>query len=75
MIRYAVLLIAAPLLAACGDDPAPVVTEDSAAGASGDVLEGSISDEMLPLDRLESTSPPAGGGEGGDDAAETDPSE
>lgn len=45
------------LLAACGGK------EDSAAGneretAAGEVLPGSISDEMLPLDKVRSQSPP-----------------
>lgn len=42
------------LLAACGDDPVPV---DEGRLASGEVLEGTISDDMLPLDRLRSQAP------------------
>ena len=43
------------LLAGCDDDPAPAVEDDRT--ASGEILEGSISDEMLPLDRLDSQPP------------------
>jgi|SRR5690606_8333542 hypothetical protein len=43
------------LLASCGGN-APADDERS---ASGEVLEGTISDEMLPLDRLRSEPPPA----------------
>lgn len=52
--RHAVILAAALALSACGDDPAPV--EDGS--VSGEVLEGSISDDMLPLDTIQSRSPP-----------------
>ncbi len=49
-------------LASCGGqtDPAPqenTTTVDT--GAKGDVLPGSISDAMLPLDTVTSTAPPA----------------
>ncbi|MDN3646197.1 hypothetical protein QWY75_08255 [Pontixanthobacter aestiaquae] len=57
MIRYAICLCALPLLSACGDDPAPVAADDDARSAEGNVLEGSISDAMIPLDELQSTSP------------------
>jgi len=40
------------LLAACGEEP----TDDGRA-ASGEVLEGTISDAMLPLDRVQSEPP------------------
>ena len=50
----AVLLIG--LLAACSDDAADPA--DGTGGvASGEVLEGSISDAMLPLDELRSQAP------------------
>ena len=58
MIRIATLALALGLLAACESEPEPVATN---ANAEGEVLEGSISDEMLPLDRLQSKSPPAAG--------------
>jgi hypothetical protein len=40
------------LLAACGEEPA-----DEGRAASGEVLEGTISDAMLPLDRVQSEPP------------------
>lgn len=51
---------AAFLMAGCSDDPAPVAapTGDDDRTASGDVQEGSISDAMLPLDQIQSQSPP-----------------
>ena len=63
-------LIAFPLLlAACGDDAAPV-SEDDGREASGEVLEGTISDAMLPLDEVRSQAPlaEAEGGEDGDES-------
>ena len=58
--RSAVLLAAgAALLSACGDDaPAPEDGEEAERNAQGEVLGGTISDDMLPLDRLRSQSPP-----------------
>lgn len=55
------LLIAAPvmLLAACGDEASDEAPVETGGEASGDVLEGTISDDMLPLDQITSTSPPA----------------
>ena len=52
------LIAVAPLvlLAACGDD-AEVSTEDDGREASGEVLEGSISDAMLPIDQVRSQAP------------------
>ena len=52
--RYFVILTAALAVSACGSNPEPV--EDGS--ASGEVLEGSISDAMLPLDTVQSQSPP-----------------
>jgi hypothetical protein len=46
-------MILAALLAACGEEPAA----DDGRAASGDVLEGTISDAMLPLDRVRSEAP------------------
>ena len=57
------------MLAACGDDPEPAPVEEataSGAGAKGDVLPGSISDAMLPLDTVTSTAPRASIAEGSD---------
>ena len=70
-LSISVLLLA---LSACGGD------KDEAEGerktAAGEVLGGSISDDMLPLDTVQSQSPPlressiAGNGEEADDAAD-----
>jgi hypothetical protein len=43
-------------LAACGSDKAPAAAEG--ADAQGEILGGTISDDMLPLDELKSKSPP-----------------
>ncbi|MBD3730251.1 MAG: hypothetical protein IE933_11140 [Sphingomonadales bacterium] len=45
------------LLASCGDK-APAPQADSAKGAEGEVLGGTISDEMIPLDEIRSQSAP-----------------
>ena len=47
------------LLAACGDEASDQATPETGGEVSGDVLEGTISDDMLPLDQVTSTSPPA----------------
>ena len=59
-------------LAACGDEPEEAAGEDGRS-APGEGLEGSISDEMLPYDRLRSQPPLAevvesDEGEGGEGA-------
>ncbi len=47
-------------LSACGDDAAQVDQTVAQGGkAAGEVLGGTISDDMLPLDTLTSQSPPA----------------
>ena len=56
MIRYLLPVAALGLLAACGDDPAPS-PDDDARTASGEILEGTISDAMLPLETLKSQPP------------------
>ena len=60
-----VLLALCLMLAACDNQDATPADED--AGASADVLEGSVSDAMIPLEELDSqaplaprTAPPAG---------------
>lgn len=61
MFRSAILLmLGAGALAACGEKSAPPQeTGDAAAqGAKGEVIGGTITDDMLPLDRLRSQSPP-----------------
>ena len=54
------------LLAGCGGDAAPSGEADPDASAQGEILGGSISDEMLPTDRLESQSPPMASEPGSD---------
>ena len=75
MNRIPVALAALPilLLAACGDDAAKSDGAADAASIEGEVLGGSISDDMLPLGELESQSPPLrkssdGNGETGGDS-------
>ena len=50
------LLTGTLLLAACGDEAA----KGDGRSAAGEVLEGTISDAMLPLDEVRSQSPLAG---------------
>jgi hypothetical protein len=50
--RPIVLLLPLALLAACGEEAV-----DDGRAASGEVLEGTISDAMLPLDRVQSEPP------------------
>jgi hypothetical protein len=54
MTNKRLILVLAPLalLAACGEEPA-----GDGRAASGEVLEGTISDAMLPLDRVQSEPP------------------
>lgn len=55
-VRIATIIPAIALLAACGGSDAG--REEGGAGeAEGEVLGGSISDEMLPLDTVRSQSP------------------
>ena len=72
--RFALLAptLALPLLlAACGDDPAPAVDEDGRE-ASGEVLEGTISDDMIPLGEVRSQPPLEEGAEDSVDGATGD---
>jgi hypothetical protein len=56
MIRCLTSIAAFGLLAACGGD-APQPESDDARTASGEVLEGTISDAMLPVETLKSQPP------------------
>lgn len=56
MIRCLSSIVALGLLAACGGD-ASEQEDDDARTASGEVLEGTISDAMLPLETLQSQPP------------------
>lgn len=67
--------LACALLAACGGE---AEGGDDDRTASGEVLEGSVSDTMIPLDRLDSQPPlirerAAASGEASVDEGETDP--
>ncbi len=63
MRRIAVPILACLVLAACGREEAPVQPVDDDRSAEGEVLEGTISDAMLPLDTIQSQSPPLESGE------------
>lgn len=54
-MRLASIVIALAALAACQDKPATNGTERSS--AAGQVLGGEVTDDMLPLDTVQSTSP------------------
>lgn len=78
MNRFVLLAGACAALAACNSDTTPKGDDASGQkGAQGEVLGGTISDAMIPLDTVTSQSPPlkvaptAGNGEGGDTAAAT----
>ena len=58
------------LLSACGDDAAEELAEGEREAAA-EVLDGSISDEMLPLDSVRSQ-PPSEDEDGGEDGQESD---
>ncbi len=57
MIRYFVPLLAAMSLSACSDEPAEAPPSAEGTAATGDVQQGSISDDMIATDTLESRSP------------------
>ena len=57
MKRFAMIAIASLALAACSDDPAPVEGSEENLDARGEVLGGTISDDMLPLDTVTSQAP------------------
>ena len=58
MKRALLLATACLTLAGCGESSAPDTTQVDDATARGEVLGGTISDDMLPLDTLQSQSPP-----------------
>ncbi len=53
--RLCLLIAPAALLASCGDKQAPA--NDDGRSSSGEVLEGTISDAMLPVDTVRSQPP------------------
>lgn len=65
-MRHCLIAIAAVSLAACGEKQAENVPERQ--NAAGEVLGGEISDEMLPLETVRSTSPAGPGGANSVDA-------
>lgn len=69
MTRGFPLVLACALgLAACGDDAADAPAEGDERGARGKVLGGTIGDDMIPLDQLQSQSAPQNPGpESGED--------
>lgn len=79
MTSRVILIAPLVLLAACGDDVPAETEEDAQREAAGEVLGGTISDDMLPLDDLRSQSPPlresAEGGENEDGGESTAPAE
>lgn len=68
MKRIALLAIPLSLsLAACEDTDAPDAANGEEGGkAEGEVLGGTISDDMIPLEEIRSQSPPANRSEGGE---------
>ncbi|RIV85054.1 hypothetical protein [Aurantiacibacter zhengii] len=71
------MAVAAPLLlalSACNDEP-EVDTQDDGREASGEVLEGTISDAMLPLDQVRSQAPLMEEAEDGENAENASASE
>ncbi len=66
--KLIVFCAAAALLSACGDEPVAEVAEEKAT-AQGEILEGTISDDMLPLESLKSQAPRADGKANEDSAA------
>ena len=57
MIRYVILAALGLGLSACGDNAETPPPGDEEASARGEVLGGSISDDMLPLDTITSQAP------------------
>ncbi|WP_324828361.1 hypothetical protein [Qipengyuania zhejiangensis] len=59
MIRKFIFVTALGIgLGACGSDPTPQDADNGERAARGEVLGGTISDQMIPLDTLQSRSAP-----------------
>ena len=58
MKRIGIIVAGAVLLAACQDEASEVTTSDEGQAAEGEVLGGTISDDMLPL-ATRTSQPPA----------------
>lgn len=61
MKRLVSVLAVSLVLASCGQDAAEVDERNADSTARGEVLGGTISDTMLPLDAVQSQSPPQAG--------------
>ena len=58
MKRIAIIAVGALLMAGCQDEPSEVAADDGMQTAEGEVLGGTISDDMLPLATQTSQAPP-----------------
>ncbi|WP_157799477.1 hypothetical protein [Qipengyuania seohaensis] len=58
MKRIAIIAVGALLMAGCQDEPGEVAADDGMQTAEGEVLGGTISDDMLPLATQTSQAPP-----------------
>ena len=76
-VRFTVAMALSLVLAGCGSSD-DVETAEEGANAQGEILGGTISDEMVPLEEVRSASPPAkkeageGGGSSSGDSADSD---
>lgn len=78
MKRLVSVLAVSLVLASCGKDAAEVEERNADSTARGEVLGGTISDDMLPLDTVQSQSPPRAGqdssaGGEGDESSSSEP--
>lgn len=71
--RIIVALTCAALLAACESEPERAANDSRDAG--GEVLEGTISDEMIQLDRLQSQGDPEEPEDGAEGSEATEPAD
>lgn len=75
MIFRVIVPVLALVLAACGEEPEATMADDTDGAAEGEVLGGTISDAMLPIDSVQSQSPtvePRRSSAGSDAAASSD---
>lgn len=75
--RYLITTLAGvALLAACSDEPSADDADNDSRTAEGEVLGGTISDDMLPLDTVRSQAPALSeDSESGENAAASDDAE
>ncbi len=75
-IKFIALLAPALLLSACDEEVAEADTTATGGEAEGEILGGTISDNMIALEQLTSTSPPAEPvSDGASGASASDPGE